>query len=295
MRQPGQGRKLPPKDAPKLRRVAGEVAYVVDFIWRHPANRGKRLRTLASATAFQVRGRVLGKPSIARVGDRSRLWAHLHVASSSKAMYASIPDYAEMQIWRRHLKDGDLFVDIGANVGIYTLLAAERGCEVIAIEPDARSIERLNQNIALNGYDVRVVRAAVGAEPGTLTVTTDLDMGNHVVLAGTDAGRTVQVPAVTLDDVLGDRVAAGVKVDVEGGESLVLAGAERALGEQRIRLMQIEWNFCSESLMGVGRDDIAQTLRSHGYEFFRPDAEGRPVPVEDPEPGITDVFARPRG
>lgn len=290
MRQP---RKLPPKDASPLRRVAGETAYVLDFIWHHPANRGRRLRKIGEAVTYQMKGRLLGKPSIARIGDRSRLWVHLHTASASKALYAAIPDWSEMQVWRERLKPGDLFVDIGANIGIYSLLAAERGAHVIAVEPDARSIERLRENVALNGYDVEIHRAAVSDAPGTVRMTTDLDMGNHLVLEQDGGARTEEVPALTLDELLGDRIAAGVKIDVEGAESLVLAGARRALASKRIRLMQIEWNFCSGALMGVDRAEIATTLRAHGYAFFRPDADGRPVQIDDPEPAATDVFAYP--
>lgn len=292
-REPGQGRTLPPKDAPRPVRVLGEAAYVLDFIWRHPANRGNRTRKIAEATLFQLRGRLLHKPSIARVGERSKMWAHLHVSSSSKALYAPIPDWPEMRVWMRELKPGDLFVDVGANVGVYTLLAAERDAEVIAVEPDGPSIARLRENLALNGYEATVLRAAMASAPGSVRVTTHLDMGNHIVVDPSDASPSEEVPAVTLDDLIGDRIAAGVKIDVEGAESLVLAGAGGSLAEHRIRLMQIEWNFCSDALLGRARSEVAEVLRAYGYTFFRPDRDGNEVPLRDPEPGITDVFARP--
>ncbi|HET9444492.1 MAG TPA: FkbM family methyltransferase, partial [Acidimicrobiales bacterium] len=97
----------------------------------------------------------------------------------------------------------------------------------------------------------------------------------------------------TLDAVLGDRVAAGVKVDVEGAEALVLAGATRALSERRIKVLQLEWNECSADLLGQDRAPVAELLRGHGYRLYRPDRTGALVAVSDAGYG-PDVFALPQ-
>ena len=64
---------------------------------------------------------------MARLGERSWLWVDLHRTAASKALYANPPDVPEMLVWRRALRDGGLFVDVGANVGTYTIWAAEQG------------------------------------------------------------------------------------------------------------------------------------------------------------------------
>ena len=69
---------------------------------------------------------------------------------------------AEMQVWRQALRDGGLFLDVGANVGAYTIWAAECGAEVIALEPAADTFGLLLENIALNDYQVRAIQAAAG-------------------------------------------------------------------------------------------------------------------------------------
>jgi hypothetical protein len=117
---------------------------------------------------------------------------------------------------------------------------------------------------------------------------------NHLILDRDQAppnARSVEVR--TLDQVLGDRVAAGVKVDVEGAEPLVVRGATRALTEHRIKLIQFEWNASAEALLGEERRQTAGFLESLGYEFFRPGDAGEVIPLRTP--GATwDVFARPR-
>ena len=270
------------------------VGTVVTFTWRHPANRGHRLRSTLSAVRFQIGGRVFGRRARARVGERSVIEADAHIYHAARAKYANPPDWNEMHAWKRALGPGALFVDVGANVGVYTLWAIEAGAEVIAVEPNPAARERLSSNLGLNGYSAEIVPAALAESEGTMRLTTELDNQNHLILSGDSNGTgSVEVPVLTLDGLVGDRTVDGLKVDVEGAELLVLKGAQRLLGEQRIRLIQLEWNESSEILLGEDRSPIVDLLDSHGYEFLRPDETGNLRPLADLGYG-EDVFARPR-
>src|SRR5829696_9841251 len=134
-----------------------------------------------------------------------------------------------MLVWPRYLRPGDLFLDLGANIGAYSVLALDCGAQVIAVEPDDRARARLEQNVAYNEYTCDVIPAAVGAQAGELSFTVGLDSYNHLVsdrdVTWEGNVRTRTVPVRTLDDILGARTAAGVKVDVEGFELDVLRGA----------------------------------------------------------------------
>lgn len=292
MRAPSSPPRAPSPAAPAPARIPRQLAYVVRSVWGHPGNRGRRLRALGNAVRFQLRGRLFGRPTEVPLGERSRILAHLHVYGSSKAVYGNPPDWPEMEVWRRVLRAGDLFVDVGANIGAYSVLAAELGAEVVALEPGPEALDHLRANVARNGYPVRVLAAAAGERPGRSAFTSDRDMGNRLV-RGEDAGAGVTVPVVTIDSLVGDRRVAGLKVDVEGAERLVLEGARRALAERRIDLLQIEWNDCSERFFGEGREPVARLLRSLGYELLRPTPGVQLVPVDRPALGA-DVFARPR-
>jgi FkbM family methyltransferase len=196
-----------------------------------------------------------------------------------------------MRAWRRILTAGDLFVDVGSNVGSYALWAADAGATVIAVEPGAQAAARLRANLRLNNLPITVRQCALADRPGRMRLTRNGDVTNHLLLGSTTAGDEVEVDVDTLDNVLGDRIAAGVKIDVEGAERLVLEGARRALSEHRIRALQIEWNAASERLLGETRAPLANILREYGYAIMRPDAQGVLRQVAVPQTCDVDLFA----
>ncbi|MGI8449955.1 MAG: FkbM family methyltransferase [Streptosporangiaceae bacterium] len=260
---------------------------VAKHVWEHPANEGRRVRALTRAARFQLRGRVLGRPTLAQLGDRSRVWAYLHRTGASRIIYGNPPDYAEMLAWRRILRSGDLFLDVGANVGSYAIWAAEAGASVIAIEPAKETFALLVENINLNGYLIEPVQAAAGSYCGTAQFTSGRDCVNQFDPLG-DAETRV----ITIDSLIGDRTVAGMKVDVEGFEIEVLRGCTRALSERRIRAIQLEWNATSESAVGTDRRPVAELLAGYGYNLYRPGAGGALIPTGDASFG-SDLFARP--
>jgi FkbM family methyltransferase len=266
--------------------IVADARRVAKFVWSHPANEHKKSRALLRAARFQMRGRILGRRTLARLGDRSYIWAYLHRTGASKVVYGNPPDYPEMLVWRRVLRRGHLFVDVGANVGSYTIWAADLGAEVIALEPAEDTFALLMDNIGLNGYQVDAIQAAAGAACGTARFTNGRDSVNHLDPLG-----SVQTRVVTIDSLIGDRSVEGMKVDVEGFEIDVLRGSERALSEHRIGLIQLEWNSASLEAAGIDRQPVADLLASHGYTLFRPDDSGDLIPLRDTSFG-PDVFAQ---
>lgn len=254
-------------------------------MWRsivqNPANRGQRVRRIWLGAVFQARGRLTGRPTRVPVGRKSSMWAYVDSWGSKAVAYANPPD-PEMLVWQRVLRPGDLFVDVGANVGAYTLWALDVGAHVIAVEPDGHARDRLVENLTLNGYDAETAPAALLDQPGAARFSTGRDTLNQI---GTEG---VEVEVTTLDQVIGDRYAAGVKVDVEGFERLVLEGAQQALAHQRIGMLQIEWNHLSIPALGETRQPIVRLLRDAGYSVQRP--LGTEIDTEDFGP---DVFAMP--
>ena len=115
---------------------------------------------------------------------------------------------------------------LGPNAGTYTVLAADLGASVVAVEAAADVATLLRENVALNGFEeVSVVEAAAGASVGRIGFTEGLDSLNRI-----DPTGAIEVDEVTLDSLIGDRWVAGVKVDVEGFELDVMkGGARRAL------------------------------------------------------------------
>ncbi len=230
------------------------------------------------------------------IGDHSSIWADLNVPSTIKTVVGNPPDWAEMQAWRRILRPGDLFIDVGASAGYYTIWAADLGARVVAVEPDPVARQLLERNLSLNHYTGEVIPAALGTLPGTTSFTTALGSMNRPV-PDTDGvpnrlrpKRTREVPVRTLDDVLAGRRARGIKVDVEEAERLVLEGATGSLTEGRLPFLQLEWYRMSLPLLGEDRAPVADLLRGHGYSFYRPDNAGR-LHLTDESLLGPDIFA----
>ncbi len=171
-------------------------AGVIRYVWAHPSNSGRRA---CAHARYQAQVRLLGRRAVARLGERSRLWVDPHRTAASMVLLRQPARPARDARLRRVLRGGGLFVDVGANVGTYTLWAAEQGAEVIAVEPAADTFGLLEENIALNGYQVTAVQAAAGDHCGSARFTAGLDAGNSL------AGRPVVTDLVTVDSLIGDR------------------------------------------------------------------------------------------
>ena len=141
---------------------------------------------------------------------------------------------------RAHLKAGATFLDIGANIGVFTALGASvvgREGRVVAVEPIARNAELIERACQSNGFDqVRVIRAAASDRVGTVELRTEATTSNAATPAAAgerlraETGATVRVPSVVLDDALGDLDRLDlVKIDVAGMEPRALRGLARTL------------------------------------------------------------------
>jgi FkbM family methyltransferase len=275
--------------------VVRDVEYVLRQVFANPGNKGERLRRTAEALVFPVWTRLTG-------GYWTTSYAGGQIVvrrgqGASHTVYARLPDYREMSFWLGALNPGDLFVDVGANIGIYTLLIASHGCDVIAVEPARDARRLLEVNLGLNGLKATIVPAALGRVPGQGALTAELGSMNYLVPNAAEAGApdepVTEVAVTTLDDVLDDRTAAGVKIDVEGFELDVLLGASRTLGQQRVGVLQLEWNSMARERFGRGRHEIAQTLLDADYVLARPDDHGRLRPtVADEGPDLFAVAPR---
>lgn len=216
--------------------------------------------------------------------------AEIHYRGASSVVYANPPDWNEMTAWARLLQPRALFIDVGSNVGVYTLWAAEHGAQVTAVEPAPDAYVRLLENLAMNEWRIDAINCALADRPGKMSFTSGLDTTNHLLLGAPDVRvGEVEVEVRTLDDVVNGRSVFGVKLDVEGAERLVLEGASATLARAGVSVFQIEWNDASENLLGEGREPVAQLLSHYGYTFYRPDAEGRLRP-SDTSVG-SDLFA----
>ena len=217
--------------------------------------------------------------------------------SGSLALYTGLPEYDDMLFTMRFLKPQDTMIDVGANIGLYSLLAASRtgGGKVIALEPHPVAADRLRENVELNKlHNVEVLTKAAGSEPGVARLTANLDTINHIVSSGVVAN-SIDVSVLTLDSLItpGNEVAL-VKLDAEGFESACLAGAQRLLLERAVVAWIVEVNGLGRRY-GSGDQTVVETFDRSGYLPYRYSASANELLSADKTSGNVEwnmIFVR---
>lgn len=186
------------------------------------------------------------------------------------------------------LEPGDGFVDLGANLGYYSVLAAlrvGRAGRVLACEPDPENFALLERNLAENGVRwVRRHRCAVSDRAGRSWLYRSADnKGDHRLYDSGDGRPAVPTPTVALDGLLEDPAESWhlVKMDTQGCEALILRGAERVLAARGGRLAWLVefWPFGLER-SGTGTDELLARLAQLDVELaILDEGMGRAVPT----------------
>jgi FkbM family methyltransferase len=167
------------------------------------------------------------------------------------------------------LRPGDMFIDVGAHIGYFSLCAARLvGAEgkVIACEPDPENYSRLRSNIERSPYSqiVQTHKAAVGSRAGNGTfrrgTAIHARVGGFLTDHATDEGEHLRVPLLRLDDLCPKDMPRTIKIDVEGGEVEVLQGASNIMHRQRTR-------WIIELHNENARATVLRSLEKAGYHF----------------------------
>lgn len=253
----------------------------LSFILRHPLNRGGALHALRRLARWQVGSRILGAAVAVPFVGSTRLLVTRGMTGATQNIYCGLHEFEDMAFVLHAMRPGELFVDVGANVGAYTVLAAgAAGCRCIAFEPLPETFRSLSDNIRLNDLAAGVVavNAGVGAAPGRLRFTSAHDTMNHVLADGEADDACVEVPVQTLDDALRGERPVVIKIDVEGYEAEVLDGAARVLAEVSPLAVLIELNGSGRR---YGHDDSAlhRRLLDSGFSAASYDPLARAVSV----------------
>jgi len=186
----------------------------------------------------------------------------------------------ETELFKKMAQDGKVVVDIGANIGYYTLIAAKlvgsKGT-VYAFEPEPSNYKLLYKNIQANGYtNIIAVQKAVSKTNGKTkfyvdAATTDVSsFAKDNVLKHSKNLDCLEVETITLDDfferTVGDDRIDLMKIDVEGAEELVVDGAERVLRNNSLKILM---EFMPDQLRNVGTDplQLLYKLQNYGFEI----------------------------
>lgn len=265
-------------------------------IWAHPLSGQHPWLALLRFVRWQVRSR-LSKTVEVDFVDTARLKISRGMTGLTGNVYCGLHEFESMAFLLHLLHADDLFVDVGANAGSYTVLAAAViGSEVIAVEPAPLALAALSQNIELNRIGGRVqVHAVIAAEAsGAVEFVVDQDTVNHVATAADGLAQRQSITTASLDSMLSGRQPTLIKLDVEGYELSVLRGAVATLQSHSLLAVIVEING-SEGRYQLPATDLIAVFHEAGFECCNYDGFARSLHNADPKQTCGNaIFVRRR-
>jgi FkbM family methyltransferase len=263
------------------------LANIAHFFATHPLTRKAPLKAWARFVSWQIRSRMQEEVIVPWIAGQ-RLAVRRGMKGATGNIYVGLHEFADMMFVLHFLRKGDLFLDIGANVGSYAILASGV-CRATtwAFEPDPHSVRSLKRNVAINDLDelVTVYELALGDIEGEVPFSIGQDTGNRVT-TGIGEKNVRMVSQQRLDALIGGdpQSIMMIKMDVEGYEEEVLRGAEALLANERLKIVDIEWptSWTREALS-------SHHFTSAYYEPFSRKLQREPV---DPFSSSNSLFVR---
>ncbi len=242
----------------------------IRFITEHPLNRGKRLSAIVRYLRWQVGSRLARGDVVYDWVSGAKFLVRTGETGLTGNIYTGLHEFPEMAFLLHYLRAEDLFIDVGANVGSYTILACSAvGARGVAFEPVPSVYQRLVENIRLNGLEesVQCVNKGVGQRQGEIEFTGDRDTMNHVLASGEPYDHKVTVDVVSLDAALAGEVPSLIKIDVEGYETPVLEGAQQLLAAESLNAVIMELNG-SGRRYGFDEASILDLMGEYGFGTY---------------------------
>lgn len=245
----------------------------------------KRFRLYGVATSLlelrsRLRFRLADDVGAVAIGDAE---ADFRVTTPNEfSTVSDPPEEAVVADVLSSLRPDDVFYDVGANIGVYSCLAASVvETEVLAFEPEPRNAARLRENARLNDADVDVYEVALSEANETREFGVMYFDGAHqtgpaghsFVQGGSDVAETISVESVIGDDFIEERdlpKPTVMKIDVEGAEWGVLSGLESTLSDPGCRLVYCELHRGRLEAQGRSVEDVEDELSRLGFDVETP-------------------------
>jgi FkbM family methyltransferase len=229
---------------------------------------------------FQLYKHTIGGTFSKRLFNGKSAFIFPKCAISSQFVYAPIPDRAEIETLRKLCDEKTVFLDIGANVGAYSIMLCDvaRG-GIYSFEPHPFTAGRCKMNFLLNLLDERrVIQVALADRIGEVNFTNDTNISAMNKITEDKSG-SISVPVTTLDAwiesaKLKEDTNFIVKIDVEGFEEAVLKGAAKFLTTANIRGVVIEiFDEHLEKITAIFRDIGYVLTNINGANYLAQRAE----------------------
>ena len=232
-----------------------QVLRIVQSIRHHPLTKERVIEGVIRVANWQIKSHTHHEVLVPWINN-TKLAVKRGMTGATGNVYFGLHEFEDMAFVLHFLRPGDLFCDVGANVGSYTILGAGVcSAQVFAFEPDPDSANALRRNIEINQISnlVTVYEIGLGAFTAEVKFTVGRDTGNRVIEDRSVQGRTIKIS--TLDQMTEGCVPAVIKLDVERYEYEVLKGAKNALRSKDLKAIIIEWS----------KSECIKILNEHGF------------------------------
>lgn len=217
---------------------------------------------------------------LTREGFRLRTNAGLDYTSLALKLWGDFEPHTK-HFLLREVRPGSVFLDLGANVGYFSLLVGSKvkAARVIAFEPNPDIAARLRDSAQANGLGeaLEVVEMALSDRAGEVSFGIDPENSGHSRFAQAEHENVITVQTVALDDWLEENPPGGevsvLKLDVEGAEMQALRGMERLLSRARPALI-VEGLDDMLREFGSSLDELTGFLRDLGFREVMPRFDG---------------------
>jgi FkbM family methyltransferase len=226
----------------------------LEVLRSHPVARQRPLGVLLRFANAEIINGWLGYPFLVSHEFGAALIVEKGHHATRSHYFFGLQDFIDELFAIQFLRDGELFVDVGANLGIFSIMvAAATGARVIAVEPSPSSSRVFKRHIALNDLVDRItlIEACAGNANDTAFIRNSVDMDNFIVLAdGESEPGMAKIPMIRIDDVVDGATPCVMKMDVEGFEMQALKGATRLLAGPNLQAITVEISDLSRRFGG---------------------------------------------
>jgi len=228
------------------------------FIWKHPLIKTERLRAVIRYVRFHLKYRY-GQEC--RIPFLNNFLIIIKGEGSQAHYFTYLSDFEEMLFLLHYLNEDDKFIDIGANIGTYSILSATMvGCETVSFEPSDQIFSLLEKNVIINNVEskINLFKYALGAENQSMMIGYK---GAMTYITNNNELDLQEIEVKRLDDFVD--YGSLIKIDVEGYEEFVLEGAEKVLSNPKTGALIIE--LASYNRYGSSNDRVHEALNKYGF------------------------------
>ncbi len=273
-----------------------KIKRTIGFILSHPLSKKHPFKSIYRFILWQIQSNISpAKFFLKDYVNGLKFYARKGLTGITGNIYSGLHEFNDMVFLLHFLRENDVFFDVGANAGSYTLLASGVcNAKSIALEPVTSTFIILAKNIELNNlqHKATLINSGAGSRQDILKFTSNEDTTNHVIAADeANQNNIIQVPVITVDSLLTKAQPILIKIDVEGFETEVLKGMPQTLKSPSLKAIIIELNGSGDRY-GFDENQIHTLLVANDFNTYIYDPFARTLTVTEKPGGFNTIYCR---